>query len=240
MSGNSMSAETGMVGVSSRPKGKRRMWIVAVLLFVILVAYLDRVNVSILIADPVFLEDMGLKGESAKQGLLMTFFLIPYAISNIALGYLGDRLGPRIAMSISIFLWSVALFIGGAARSFAAMLGAKDDIGLRRGPSLSHAELLRQELVSDARTSTGQRHLGDWALTGACRCHADCRHDYQYLGLACFVLLSGDSRTAGPAAVDLVFHIGPSPAIQISQQGGERLPRNQSASRGSILSDGRA
>jgi sugar phosphate permease len=128
-----MSAETNVVAVASRPKGKVRMWIVAVLLLVILVAYLDRVNVSILIADPQFLEDMGLKGQAAKQGLLMTFFLIPYAISNIALGYLGDRLGPRIAMSISVFLWSVALFIGGAARNFTAMLGARTILGFGEG-----------------------------------------------------------------------------------------------------------
>ncbi len=98
-----------------RVKGKRRMWIVGILFLVVLIAYLDRVNVSILIADPRFLNEMGINGQKVQQGLLMTFFLIPYALSNIVLGYLGDRIGPRISMSISVFLWSVALFIGGAA-----------------------------------------------------------------------------------------------------------------------------
>jgi len=224
MSGNSMSAETGVVGVSSRPKGKRRMWIVAVLLFVILVAYLDRVNVSILIADPVFLEDMGLKGESAKQGLLMTFFLIPYAVSNIALGYLGDRLGPRIAMSISIFLWSVALFIGGAARSFAAMLGARTILGFGEGLHYPMQSSFVKNWFPMHERARANAIWGIGLLLGPAVAMPIVAMIISTWGWRAFVLLSGASRTAAPSAIDLVFHIGPSPAIQISQQGRERLP----------------
>ena len=117
----------------SRPIGKTRIGIILILFIVLLVAYLDRVNVSILIADPQFLDDMGIKGQAAKQGLLMSLFLIPYAFANLFLGRIGDRIGPRITMTISIFLWSIALFIGGAARSFAAMLGARAALGLGEG-----------------------------------------------------------------------------------------------------------
>ena len=84
---------------------KIRVWLAVVLAFVVLVAYLDRVNVSILIAFPRFLEDMGLKNNPVRQGLLMTFFLVSYGLGNVLLGPIGDRLGPRKAMSIALVTW---------------------------------------------------------------------------------------------------------------------------------------
>src|SRR5271169_201823 len=81
---------------------KVRVWLAFLLSFTLLVAYLDRVNVSVAIASPRFLEDMGLKNNPVGQGLLMSFFLVAYGLGNVLLGPLGDRLGPRKAMTIAL------------------------------------------------------------------------------------------------------------------------------------------
>ncbi len=82
---------------------RQRVILVAILLLTLLVAYLDRVNVSVLLADKAFLTDMGIEGKPAEMGLLMTWFLIAYGVANVALSPLGDIFGPRKAMAASIF-----------------------------------------------------------------------------------------------------------------------------------------
>lgn len=112
---------------------KQRVVLVAILLFTLLVAYLDRVNVSVLLADPAFLNDMGIKGQPVQMGLLMTLFLIAYGIANVVLSPLGDIVGPRKAMAFSILLWTVSVMIGGFATTFAIMLIGRVILGIGEG-----------------------------------------------------------------------------------------------------------
>lgn len=113
--------------------GKGRFIILGILFITLMIAYIDRVNISVLIADPGFISDMHLKAQAARQGMLMTLFLMAYALGNIILGYFGDRLGPRKAVSISIVLWSVALFVASAARNLVTLLGARIFMGFGEG-----------------------------------------------------------------------------------------------------------
>lgn len=112
---------------------RQRAVLVAILLFTLLVAYLDRVNVSVLLADNVFLDDMGIKGQPVQMGMLMTLFLIAYGIANVVLSPLGDIIGPRKAMSLSILLWTVSVMIGGMATTFALMLISRVILGIGEG-----------------------------------------------------------------------------------------------------------
>ena len=112
---------------------KQRVILVLILLVTLLIAYLDRVNVSVLLADNMFLSDMGIKGQPVQMGLLMTLFLIAYGISNVFLSPIGDYLGPRKAMCLSIFLWCLSLFIGGIASTFTIMLAARVILGIGEG-----------------------------------------------------------------------------------------------------------
>ena len=103
-----------------------RVWLLAILSFTVLIAYLDRVNVPVLIAFPHFLQEMGLKNNPVGQGLLMTFFLVAYGLGNILLGPVGDRLGPRKTMCMALVSWTVPLLVAATARKvtllYAAML----------------------------------------------------------------------------------------------------------------------
>ncbi|HWR40138.1 MAG TPA: MFS transporter [Patescibacteria group bacterium] len=111
-------------------KPTRERWVlVLILLVTLLIAYVDRVNVSVLVADNAFLTDLGIKGDPVKMGLLMTSFLAVYGLANIFLSPLGDYLGPRKAMCLSIFLWSLSLMLGGIAGTFSLMLGARMLLG---------------------------------------------------------------------------------------------------------------
>lgn len=112
---------------------RQRFVLVGILLLTLLVAYLDRVNVSVLVADAGFLEAMRLEGDAVGKGWLMTAFLIAYGLANVLLSPLGDVLGPRRAMALSIALWGGALVLGGFAGSLATMLAARVALGLGEG-----------------------------------------------------------------------------------------------------------
>ncbi len=112
---------------------RQRVVLVLILLLTLLIAYLDRVNVSVLVADNAFLSDMGIRGQPVQMGLLMTLFLIAYGFSNVLLSPLGDVLGPRKAMCLSILLWGLSLLLGGIAASFAVMLASRVILGLGEG-----------------------------------------------------------------------------------------------------------
>src|SRR5262245_28047388 len=79
---------------------KQRFNVVAILFIGIMVAYLDRVNVSVLGADKQFLQYMGIEGQPIQIGLMMSVFLAVYGVANVVLGPLGAYLGPRKSMAI--------------------------------------------------------------------------------------------------------------------------------------------
>ena len=112
---------------------KERWILVFILLITLLVAYWDRVNVSVLLADPKFLADMGIKGQPVQMGLLMTLFLIAYGVANVCLSPIGDYIGPRKAMSLSILLWTIAVALGGLAPTFFVMLLSRVILGVGEG-----------------------------------------------------------------------------------------------------------
>jgi len=106
----------------------------AFLMFVLWVlVYWQRVNVTILLVDNAFLTDMGLVGESAKQGLLMTVFLFSYSLSNILGAPLGDWIGPRKTMLAAMVVCSLAMFLGGLASGLMMILAARLILGIGQG-----------------------------------------------------------------------------------------------------------
>jgi sugar phosphate permease len=112
---------------------RRRFFIVTVLCIGIMVAYLDRVNVSVLAASESFLVDMGIKGQPVQIGMMMSTFLAVYGIANVALSPLGDYWGPRKSMMVAIALWCVSLFMGGIAGSFTVLIASRIILGVGEG-----------------------------------------------------------------------------------------------------------
>jgi len=144
MGSNAPQVETvaKVLGVTTpvRDPSRVRVWLLAILSFTVLVAYLDRVNVSVLIAFPRFLQEMGLRNNPVGQGLLMTFFLVAYGLGNVLLGPVGDRLGPRKTMCVALVSWTVPLLAAAMARTVALLYAAMFVLGV--GEALHYPMLI--------------------------------------------------------------------------------------------------
>ncbi len=65
-----------------------------------LIFYVDRVNLST--AAPIMQKDLGLT--ATQLGIAFSAFAYPYAFFQIAGGWLGDRLGPRVTLCLCALL----------------------------------------------------------------------------------------------------------------------------------------
>jgi len=110
-----------------------RFVVIAFMVLIWFVVYIQRVNVSMLLVDTEFLTDMGLNGKGGMQGLLMSFFLIPYAITNILTAPLGDKIGPRKAMMIGMVIGVAGSVSSGLVPTFAFLLTARMVMGIGQG-----------------------------------------------------------------------------------------------------------
>jgi sugar phosphate permease len=63
----------------------------------------------------------------------MTVFLLAYGTGNLFLSSIGDYLGPRKAMAISIVVWTFSMVLGGATGLFATVLLSRFLLGLGEG-----------------------------------------------------------------------------------------------------------
>jgi sugar phosphate permease len=130
-----MQPEASIVsGDAGSRMGRYRYVVVAVIWVAFLFWAFDRPAISLLLTDHGFLKDMGLEGSPGRQGLLMTFLLLPYALSNIFCGHFADRWGPRKVLTVMTGLWSVAAIWMGLISSYAMMLIGRVMRGTAEGP----------------------------------------------------------------------------------------------------------
>jgi sugar phosphate permease len=120
--------QAGLSTTLEKPTRQRHL-LSLILVVTVLVAFIDRLNISVLMADKTFLTDMKLEGDTVSQGLLMTIFIMVYAVGNIFLGPVGDFLGPRKAMILSLFGWEISLVFGGLAPFFAFLIVSRVLLG---------------------------------------------------------------------------------------------------------------
>ncbi|WP_291446097.1 MFS transporter [Desulfovibrio sp.] len=132
MSESVISPANAVKDVGEEPTKKR--FIVVFCLFIgIFIAYLDRVNVSVLAANDPFLIEMGIKGAPVQIGMMMSVFLAAYGVANVLLAPIGDYLGPRKSMMLCIGLWTASLFLGGVASTFAIIIASRIILGVGEG-----------------------------------------------------------------------------------------------------------
>jgi hypothetical protein len=70
--------EASVAPASTVSTDRSRWFITAILLLAVTVAFFDRINISILFTDSSFLTTLGIKGNPALMGLLMTTFVFAY------------------------------------------------------------------------------------------------------------------------------------------------------------------
>jgi sugar phosphate permease len=102
------------------------------LLFVV-VNQIDKVNVSVLIADTKFAADLGASGAHARLGFISSAFFYGYGISLMMWGYVVDRIGPRKSALIGVVGWALTTVWCAWAGTLTEMYGARFALGLAEG-----------------------------------------------------------------------------------------------------------
>ena len=109
----------------------RRWWIVAVpLMVIILIAQMDKVVIAIFMSNKQFLTDLHLLGKPALIGMLMSSFLITYAVFQFLWGWIVKRFGPRNSAIVGIIIWGGVMVLSGLARSAGDMILARTILGV--------------------------------------------------------------------------------------------------------------
>jgi sugar phosphate permease len=110
---------------------RRRQWrLVALLVGAGCVNYLDRSTLSVANHSIA----AALRLSPAQMGGLLSAFAWAYALCQIPIGAITDRLGPRLMLGIGMLAWSAAQIGSGTVRSFSAFLIARGALGVGESP----------------------------------------------------------------------------------------------------------
>src|SRR3954447_25067365 len=110
------------------------------------ITYIDRVNVST--AAAVFGKDLHLT--NTQVGFVFSAFAYPYLLFQIFGGWVGDRFGARVALTVAGLIWSAGTVMTGLAGSFGSMIAARLLLGLGEGATFPVAT----------------RAMSDWTAAG--------------------------------------------------------------------------
>ena len=117
----------------TRFKATDRVLLIICLMY--LVTYIDRVNIGT--AAPAMQKELGLT--NTELGLAFSAFAYPYAFFQIAGGWLGDRLGPRLTLLICGAIWSAATVAIGFVEGAMSLVLARFLLGIGEGSAFPTA-----------------------------------------------------------------------------------------------------
>ena len=110
---------------------RRRQWtLVALLVLAGCVNYLDRSTLAI--ANHDIATELHLS--PTQMGALLSAFAWTYALFQLPVGILTDRLGPRLMLTAGMVLWSLAQIVSGGVRGFGAFIAARAALGFGESP----------------------------------------------------------------------------------------------------------
>lgn len=115
----------------NKPRRIARIQITAISILSIagVVNYIDRGSLAI--ANTTIRTDLGIS--ATRMGILLSIFSLSYAISQLPMGFLLDRLGERLVLGAGMFLWSLTQTVTGFVSGFGSFVAAR--VGLAIGES---------------------------------------------------------------------------------------------------------
>lgn len=119
------------------PPRIRRSQNLALALLVVggVINYLDRATLAV--ANEFIRADLGLS--LGQMGLLLSAFSWSYALCQLPVGALVDKVGPRWLLGIGLVVWSLAQAAGGLASTFAYFVIARIALGIGEAPQFPAA-----------------------------------------------------------------------------------------------------
>ena len=130
-----------------RPKGfSATTTVLALISLMYAITYVDRVNVST--ASSIFKQDLHLT--NMQVGLVFSAFAYPYLFIQIIGGWVSDRFGARLSLTVSAIIWALATLSTAFVGSLTAMLFARVMLGFGEGATFP----------------TATRAMSDWTIEG--------------------------------------------------------------------------
>lgn len=121
--------------MSRQPRSKalmRMQWSAVILCAAaIAINYMDRSTIAI--ANPQIRSEFHIS--AAQFGALQSVWSLSFAVAQIPIGLVIDRLGPGILLGVSLVLWSVSVAAGGFASSYRQLFGARALLGVTESPA---------------------------------------------------------------------------------------------------------
>ncbi|WP_432380840.1 MFS transporter [Duganella sp. P38] len=115
---------------------RRRQTLALVLLVVCgIINYLDRATLAV--ANEYIRADLGLS--LGQMGLLLSAFSWSYALCQLPVGALVDKIGPRWLLGAGLVVWSLAQAAGGFAATFGYFVIARIALGIGEAPQFPAA-----------------------------------------------------------------------------------------------------
>lgn len=112
--------------------------------------YLDRFCISF--AEVFIQEDLGLTNN--QTGWMLSAFFWTYALGQVPSGWLTDRFGSRLMLTLYVLLWSLFTGLTGAAFSLVALLALRLGFGLAQAGAYPTASSIVSKWVPFARRGT--------------------------------------------------------------------------------------
>lgn len=128
------------------------------------ISTIDRAALAV--ANPLIRKDLGLS--VADMGLLLSAFLWAYAFTQLPIGPLVDRFGPRRVLALGMALWSAAQLACGMVSSAAQLAFARAMLGVGEAPQFpSGAQVIRSWFaLPDRGRATGYFLCASYLGTG--------------------------------------------------------------------------
>jgi sugar phosphate permease len=108
---------------------KTRHIILAVMCLMYFISYIDRVNIAV--AGPLIRHEMGLS--TVQLGLVFSAFAYPYAVMQIVGGWLSDKFGPKLVLTVLSLIWGAATLATGFAGSVMMLVMLRFALGIGEG-----------------------------------------------------------------------------------------------------------
>lgn len=124
-----MDAKTN-IKTSAVSIGRKRWFVVALLLVGGIINYLDRAALSI--AAPDMMKELNLT--NTDIGLLGSVFAIIYALCQLPSGWLVDKFGAKKMYGSAVALWSAATMLTGICNSMVSLVFARGILGVTEAP----------------------------------------------------------------------------------------------------------
>lgn len=141
------------------PRMRRMQWIaVGLATAAIALNYIDRSTLAI--GNVTIRQEFGLSATAI--GALQSFWSTTYALCQVPIGFLLDRLGPRYLVGLAMVLWSIAQAAGGLAGSYTQLLWARVALGATESPAFPGAVRITSDWfhVKDRGKPTGLYNSG--------------------------------------------------------------------------------